>query len=281
MKKGTSILLSAMIVLTVLFIYAYMSVNPISAFKRRDSNYYALKNTIVGCQSVEKIPEGKKVILRIDDPHAFFLDEVVFKMVDDATAHNAPVVLGVVPKDIEKDTQLTTFLKHNLCNFEVALHGWDHSENPPEFQNLSEQEAFERMSRGKWVLESLLNTPVTTFIAPQNSYSEGTIKAAKRIGFKIFTSEGEGLNGYDATTYDFGDKKLVPVYDIVHQCMDSFDENKPCIVMIHPQDFTTGEKLDKEKYKNYLEVIEVFQNLDVSFITFQDLPEMDYGVLGE
>jgi hypothetical protein len=272
LNKLKPLILPAVIVSTIFSLYAFLSANPLMAIKRKDSNYYAIKDAVVGCQPARKETKDNKIILRIDDPHAFFLDKIVFRMVDDAIAHSAPVVLGVIPKDIEKDSQLVSYINHNLCNIEIALHGWDHSENPPEFANLTEQEAFERMSRGKWVLENLFNKSVTTFIAPQNEYSEGTIKAASRVGFKIFTSEGEGLNGFNATTYDFGKNKLVPISEIIHQCMDNFADDKPCVIMIHPQDYATKGRLDEVKYQNYLNLIDVLEKLNVSFVTFEELP---------
>ena len=176
MKKIKRLLLSAAIVITLVSLYTIISTNPLYAIRRRDSNYYVLKNAIVGCQSEDREIKERKAVLRIDDPHAFYYDDLVFKMVDDAVALDVPVVLGVIPKGIGEDKELVTFLKHNLCKVEIALHGWDHSTDPPEFRDLSEEEAFQKMSRGKWVLETVLEMKrsIITFIAPENEYSEGT-----------------------------------------------------------------------------------------------------------
>ena len=276
MRRIRSVIVSIAIILGILLPYLKFYTNPLKAIARRDSNYYVVKNAIKGCSDV--VPhEGKySVVLRIDDPHAFFYNDIVFKMVDTAVENNAKVVLGVIPYNLEKDKELYTFLEHNRCNFEIALHGWDHSENPPEFLFLSLEDAFERMVKGKLVLEKITEKPLVTFIAPQNAYSDGTIQAAKQLGFKIFSSERKGKYGFNAATYDFGSDRLIPYYEVIDQCVENFEKDEPCVIMIHPQDYATNGKIDEKKFVEYIHLIKELKMLDISFVTFDDLVEKEH-----
>lgn len=268
MRIFSAIIIIFTIALTALPTY----LNSAHLISRHDSNAYYLKKELNNCKAVDISNWGKRTILRIDDPHADFYTDVVIKMTNDANSLNAPVVLAVIPHDLEKDGKLYDFLEMSNCKIEIALHGWDHSANPPEFSNLSMKDAYIRIQRGKSVLEKVTEEPLVTFVPPENKYSEGTRQAALNAGFKVISSEagGEWFFGYTSSTYDFDINELVPVDQVIKNCDYGFKEHNLCVIMLHPQDYVTDGKLDDEKYKNYLELLNRLISQNASFVTFKD-----------
>ena len=56
-----------------------------------------------------------------------------------------------------------------------------------EFGGLDRREQFQRIKKGRDYLNSLLNTPVTTFIPPWNRYDDRTLPALAQNGFKVIS----------------------------------------------------------------------------------------------
>jgi hypothetical protein len=55
------------------------------------------------------------------------------------------------------------------------------------------------------------------------------------------------------------------------KCETRFAQNEHCIIMLHPQDYVTNEKLDEKKYKEYLRLLNELEKRDIATITFQQL----------
>lgn len=245
--------------------------NPAYLFKDSYANYKVLLSAFTPCKKVQSFNFDRKVILRIDDIQAYAWPDVTKKMIDDALSKQAPLTLAVIPNNLDQDKELIGFLQKRSCNLEFALHGWDHSDNPAEFANLNYDEAKTKISNGIRMLALLGNKKVVTFIPPQNQYSDATLKALNDEDIHVISSEGDGQYDYDATTYDFLNNKLNTSDYVLSECSKTFVDSNYCIVMIHPQDYTTNGEFDQTKYETYLNMIDGFKRNGDSFTTIADM----------
>jgi len=215
-----------------------------------------------------------KVILRIDDVQAFTWRDVLIKMVNDALNRQVPVTLGVIPTGLTEDRKLTDFLERVKDNIEIAQHGYEHNlagVDAAEFGSLDEQEADQRIKKGQAILEKITNRPPLTFIPPHNLISSASMIALEKNGFRILSSEGEGYFDYTVSTYDFGSQELIPVSQIINSCQQEFEKKDLCVIAIHPQDYSSEENFNQEKYQHYLALLDSLEEMGVSFVRFKDL----------
>lgn len=244
-----------------------------------DANAYYIADLLHTCKPIKIRFSGRTVILRLDDVQALAWRDISIQMIDEALRRNMPVVLGVIPMRLERDEKMVDYLKRNECNIEIAQHGWSHNIDSnldiAEFSDLSKEEAYAKIIKGKRVLESITNRPITTFIPPNNRYSSGTVAALDETGFKVVSSEGSEYFDYTASTYNFEKQELVSVANVINDCNKSLDQKETCMIMLHPQDYTDNGVLDLEKYKNYLQLLDALEAMNVSFVKIQDFVDKD------
>jgi peptidoglycan/xylan/chitin deacetylase (PgdA/CDA1 family) len=237
-----------------------------------DSNISYVFNLLNPCKPFKNDSKENKVVLRIDDIQAFAWQDISIEMMKDALSREMPLVLGVIPNGIINDKEIFSYLRRNNCNIEIAQHGWSHDLNAPEFEDLQEEEAYEKIMKGKEILEKITDEPITTFIPPNNIYSSGTATALEKAGFKAVSAEGDGYFDYTTFTYNLEEDKYTPVSQIISECQGGFDKNNLCIIMIHPQDYLSEDgKLDRERYKNYLVLLDEVEKMDAEVVKMKDL----------
>jgi len=155
-----------------------------------------------------------KVIFRLDDISPLMNFEK-FKIITQIFVDkNLPAVLGVIPRaegekkslsrrSISEFIRVLTFLEKK--GFEIAQHGYTHEiitndggelklNEKSEFAGLDYKNQFERIKKGKTILQSWGFNPVT-FISPWHSFDKNTIRAVRSNSFKII-SDGVGLFPY-------------------------------------------------------------------------------------
>lgn len=155
-----------------------------------------------------------KFIFRFDDiaPTMNFKRFNLFKSL--FLKYQIPVVLGVIPKcknrnltfENRPDENFVQELKiFESLGWEIAQHGYTHEllaknggimkrNAASEFAGLPYQEQFERIKKGKMILNSWGFSP-KTFIAPWHSFDKSTILAIKANDFSII-SDGIELYPY-------------------------------------------------------------------------------------
>ena len=266
-------LVSLAIILVVWGILTNSALHSVKALLGNDSNIHNILDRLERCEPIQTLSNENKVVLRVDDVQAFAWRETTMKMIDDALANNIPPVLGVIPAKLNEDVVISRYLKKNHCKIEIAQHGWNHQSDPPEFANLGEDEAYQRIIQGKSVLKEITDFSVITFIPPNNIHSEGTGKALIRAGFFIISSEGEGNFDFTTSTYDSATNRLNPISEVISQCKEGLNNKKICVVMLHPQDYTTNNKHDEEKYEMYSQLLSELNKLDASFVQMKDFVE--------
>ncbi len=253
------------------------------------ANIYHLPSFHSCRQFARAKPNSWQVIVRIDDIQAHAMPHTTRRMIKEAMAREIPLVLGVIPKRLERDKKLIAWLRRYQCNLEIALHGWENSVdgnyNLAEFGQLDFEEALFRIKRGRSVLESIFNKKVQTFIPPNNHYSFGTALALVRAEVPIVSSEGNGFFDYNASTFDFDKEELEPAEHVIKDCYQGYKEKGLCVIMLHPQDFMTGDKLDENKFRQFVYLLDGLQKAGAQFTTFADLlktnPEFSYLYIKE
>ncbi len=253
------------------------------------ANIYRLPS-FHSCQKFARAEPGSwQVIVRIDDIQAYAMPHTTRRMIKEAMAREIPLVLGVIPKRLEQDRKLIAYLRRYQCNLEIALHGWENSVdgdyNLAEFGQLDFDEALLRINKGQSVLKSIFGKEADTFIPPNNHYSFGTALALVRSEMPIVSSEGNGFFDYNASTFDFDKKELEPAEHVIKDCYRGYKERGLCVIMLHPQDFMTDDKPDKNKFRQFIYLLDGLQKAGAQFTTFTDLlranPELSYLYIKE
>ena len=261
----------------LIFIVAFQIFNFVNRFKKASevdgTVFQSVANKFQKCLPFKRSLENN-VILRIDDVQATYLRDVSIRMAKDAFKLQAPVTFSVIPVNIESDLKLNNFIGANLCNIEIALHGFNHQDEPPEFEGITKEEANEKIVKGSKALKDTYNITPEVFIPPRNIYSKGTLDALKENNFKVLSSwGGESYFDYTAALNDLenGSTPEHSVNDVLEICLGSFVKKTPCVIMLHPQEFVLENKFNEEKYADYLALLDVLSKNGANFVTFMDV----------
>jgi len=153
---------------------------------------------------------------KLDKKTVFFRDDDVAeltptlkRLIELFMKHKVPLVLAVVPKKVTKET--VQYLKNMKARhhglLELTQHGFSHENNsktsvPYEFgRALSYNEQFEKISKGKKIMNELFGNDFThVFVPPYNSFDKNTIKALKKLDFKGLSVDFPVTELYDLST---------------------------------------------------------------------------------
>ncbi len=229
------------------------------------------KLEVNACDNLEKNPDQPNtVVLRVDDFQAFSWTQTAMQMTESANQLGMPVVLGVIPINLDQDQQAASFLQKNHCQNEIALHGWDH--NGAEYESLSYDQAWQKTLKGKSLLEQITQSTLTTFVPPENVISEEARNAVSELGFQVIsTNQGEKYDT-NVSYFDYQQQKVNTPEEVWSQCEKVFQSSANCVIMIHPSEFSAPDQsLDPIKFKNYLDLIQKIAAANVRVTTFHGL----------
>lgn len=234
-------------------------------------------------QYVFKFPEERSIILRLDDVQGQIWDTIVINLTDTVLRNNMSMTLGVIPdSDLDKNSLIRNYIIDKVKDprIEIAQHGFNHSEF--EYLNLSEQRSYELTKLGYNKIVDILGVYPITFIPPYGEYGDDAIRPLPELGFKIISSReteyffDENANiahiGFDFIT-SIDQRELVPVENVSHVCNDYLEKRNLCVILIHPQDYVSEDRvtLNETKYKEFVKLLNELGKLDVKFITFKDM----------
>jgi len=257
-ETGIGVIISLMIIIGVVGFILISAINMVENLPVEEED----------CQIVHHSLRSKNVVLRIDDIQAYGWNSIQEAIIRDSLERKVTLSLGVIPNRFEEGGMIYNLLKDNRCELEIALHGFNHNDN--EFVNISYEEAKQKI---EWGLENLkeIEPNIVTFIPPGNGFSEEPGKIIKEK-FRINSAYAwNSKYGTTQTSYDWEELKLVPYEEIIEGCEKDFSAGKVCVIMIHPQDYATGGKLDLKKYQNYLGLIKGLKEINANFVNFRDL----------
>lgn len=225
-----------------------------------------------------KTPVNRTVVLRIDDIAPWNDLSLMQQMTDDILSRDYGVSLGVIPYRIDKDKSLVRWLQstHDNSKVELSLHGYKHDEE--EFNNLDYNQSKIKLELGRNIMIKYFGEIPINFIPPYNVESEETIQALKDLGFKTFSgSRNEYIvedtfvaAGYTTTTYSYSNDLFVSSEQVLEECSNAIDKNGVCVIMVHPQDFTSNGKIDEAKYAEYVSVLDGLNSLDANVVSFRE-----------
>lgn len=274
LRYPISSLIIAMVILSNIFVIFSV----IGDVLENGSNLNMIVDDNFTCQKGEpRNYNHKKIVLRIDDIQAFAWQSAQLEILDNLISRNIPATLGVIPFNIMTDPVIYKFLKKNNCRFDIAQHGWDHnfqSKNydQGEFVGTGEAEAQKLIQSGRNELVKITEQAITTFIPPNNQYSLGTRQALIDLGYTIISADGQEPFDFTIATFDASTNKLTPIENIISECQEALEEKDLCIILIHPQDYTWQDRLNKYMFENYFIIMmDKLENLDAEFTTFSKL----------
>jgi hypothetical protein len=155
------------------------------------------------------------VIFRYDDYHAdrgakdTSKSQIEYRLLEIFSRWNVPLTMGVVPnvaedyevpsspryyplaEDGEKLQALKTAVERGII--EPALHGWQHEAvfkngRQSEFMGLTFDAQLSKIQQGQRTLEDCLETSVSSFIPPWNTYDEQTIRALDAVNIRALSA---------------------------------------------------------------------------------------------
>ncbi len=157
-----------------------------------------------GADSSRPLPADSplRVVLRYDDLTSQTAWEPEERLIEVCRRHGLRATLAVIPALLEPaDTRKLSALRSAAAEgvIEIAQHGWDHYyriDYPRERTELVGRPAadqMQRIERGRQRLEEYLETRVTTFIPPWNSYDATTVGALRKLQFATLSAGRRGL----------------------------------------------------------------------------------------
>ena len=222
------------------------------------------------------------VVFRYDDP-TLQTDSITQEMLVIFKEKNVPLTIALIPCDANEeyitptDSNWLNLLQGD--NVEIALHGLTHQNinNAGEFGDLTYEENYRRISKGKHYVEQYFK-PVITFIPPFNAYNCNTLLALDSLGFKIISSDlfnthsvcSKNIN-YFPETLGLLMNRMGMFESAKHAISNNEHNNSTCVVMFHHYNINTTEKFNKLK-----DVVEYcISNPNVKLYTFRDLTNIN------
>lgn len=227
-------------------------------------------------------PDEKTIILRIDDVQGYTWNKISINLTDTILRNGMSVTLGVVPGlDIDKDKIIKNYLisKSKDRRVEIAQHGYIHQEH---YGQMNEKEAYRITKLGRQKMINILRVSPVTFIPPYLEYNADTLKALKKLDFKIISPEEEYridkkilIVGYNVLTKSDQSSTLNPVDKVVNDCNGYLNMRNLCVILIHPQDYASsdGVNMDSTKYNEFVNLLNGLKTLNARSVRFKDLLE--------
>lgn len=232
-------------------------------------------------RAVQSIDGSKEkqiiVVFRFDDYSSRSSTDMEVKLIDAFQKHKISCTFGVIPyvhvgdghDASPQDVFPLTPMKANILNnaitagiVEVALHGYSHQTNRErggytEFDGLAYDSQLERIAKGKNLLEEMLDTRVTTFIPPWNSYDLDTLRAIEKLNFRCI-SAGTFGNSQESSPLKFlpATCGLLKLRDAVASARRISEVQPIIVVLFHEFDFLEiNKKRGKLTYQEFVELL--------------------------
>lgn len=232
---------------------------------------------IVEYDSVYTTNNQRKIILRMDDVRAYSVPTPY--LVDEVISRNVSITLGVIPNHLENDKNMQEYLLgiRKNPNIEIAQHGNVHDESD---ETITE----ESLLNGKTKIQEVIKVNPVTYIPPYNFVSADSIQIISKY-FKVLSAKFEPLRkdhgifevSGNVETYHYYTKEYVPANEVVSECEDSLNKNNYCVIIIHPQEYSTdinhATDLSEERFNDFKTMLDGLEGLNADFVTFNEFSE--------
>ena len=203
------------------------------------------------------------IILRMDDVRVY--SSPAEKLISEILKQNLSIVLGVIPRDLEKDKTIIDYLKKIKINknIEIAQHGFYHNETDI---NITEDNLIE----GNIKIQKIIGIQPISYIPPFNKISDPSkLKLEKH--FKVISAKNSLKEGKIAEigqtigTYDYSKNIDISNDDVIKECKKYLEFTNICVVVLHPQEW--GEN-KLENFEDFQDLLYKLKQLNTTFSTF-------------
>jgi len=230
----------------------------------------------MGCNIQPSEKKRINVVFRFDDYSARSSMDIELRIIDVFRKNKASVTFGVIPfvcagnvndpspqgfvplTPIKRDILKTAF-KDGIVD--IALHGYSHqtinADQMTEFSGLDYNSQVERLAKGKKLLESIIDAPVTIFVPPWNKYDQNTLRALKELGFSTLSADRNGKAPKGSMLNFLPETCDLPLLrDAVKAARSSSDNQPVIVVVLHSYDFREiNEKHGKIDYQEFSDLL--------------------------
>ena len=268
-QKMKKIIISLLIVVFVTIFFIVKLINGIQL------NGFVMEKDIIlktnNCEFIHHEVGKNNIVIRIDDIQGNYNRDLQVKMLEDLKKKGLTASLAVIPLNLMEDELMVNYLYQNKCNFEIGLHGYDN--NDYEFATLNYQQAKEKLEKGLKILNRI-EEDVFTFIPPNNEFSDEAEQAVYDSDIEIISAgHWNSKYGFSISSYDWLNHEIRDAQEVLDECQEDLDRYEICIIMVHPQDYTTNGQVDLTHYNEYLELLSGIKLMDANVVTFRDLYE--------
>ena len=148
--------------------------------------------------------------------------EYLQSILDVLKKEDVKITFNVTGRWAEKNSEMLLRIKED--GHEIGNHGHRHLD----YAKLSYEENLEQIKTSKKIIEDIIKEETKFFQAPAGSFGEGTIKAAKELGYISIK--------WDIDTIDWNNRKEP---DVIIQRISKKDIKDGSIVLMHPTYATT------------------------------------------
>lgn len=214
--------------------------------------------------------QNLRLIVRLDDCYLSG-DPKTERIIQLFTKYKTPINVGIIPYRNEDDTLNPMYLNPYT---EIFVHGYRHKkEGTDEFSGLSYQKQWEKIQRGKLMLESKGIYPCC-FAPPWNSYDEITLSVLKDVGFLVIS--GNEFGPKNNLSIKYIPSTCYSVKDALHLIQKGSIFNGIVVLLIHPYEFTSeNDFLLLEK------LILNIRNNKIKNLYFSNLTSLDENITGK
>ena len=217
------------------------------------------------------------VVVRIDDAAAIYREDQhngiwkfneFYAIVDYLTKNRIVANWVVIPNDIlemnlENKSFLEKYYNNHRESIEITQHGYDHYDNNAfsEFAGLSYDAQYEKIRKGKKILEETFNTTVISFVPPFNKADDTTAAVLMNLNFSAYSSITSdetntlGMNRIDETfsiekDWKSGKPNLYTSEELLSIFKELSLSHSIFVFVIHPHSFETEK--DINTFKDFL-----------------------------
>jgi predicted deacetylase len=218
------------------------------------------------------------IIIRVDDVRDFYATEATRFLIQFNRISKIKMDIGIIPAQFGKDNETVSMVKTAIKEgSEIIVHGFNH-ENVTEIDT---QHQTELLKSAKEKLQ-LMNLSSTIYAPPFFIYNKGTFEAMKKNGLNTITDFiDKGKANYTindiyrfpatVTTSDLvnGVWKMKDLDQLEKEVTIDIGTYGYSMIVIHPQEFIIGEKLETSLIQQYIDFIQNIQNR-YSFTTISE-----------
>jgi len=200
------------------------------------------------------------VVFRYDDYSSRSPTNFEIKLIDAFQRYNIPCTFGIIPYVSTGDghdphpqqvmalsEEKAGILKSAVASgiVEPALHGYSHQTirdcqkgGCTEFSGLSYKKQMEKIVEGKKLLEDRLDTRISTFIPPWNSYDMNTLRCVEELGFNCISANLQGVSEKSSHLKFLPATCTIPeLREAIDSARHSSDPQPVIVVLFHTYDF--------------------------------------------